>query len=216
MKEIDVLGIRLQLLAEKAVYLESNQSLLVADIHLGKSETFQSLGIPIPNQVNQTTLDRLKRLCFKVEPRRLFILGDLFHSKYALVDEVLAGWSQFQAAVEAEIVLIVGNHDRHLIQTLKNSSIYCFTHAIEVDNLLLSHEPSPQKGFLNICGHIHPCVHLKEKLDQLRLPCFYLDRTQNLLVLPSFGEFTGAYEVPLKRNSAAYVIADDCVISLER
>lgn len=216
MKEIDVLGMRLQLLAEKAVYLESNQALLVADIHLGKSETFQSLGVPIPNRVNQTTLDRLEQLCLKVKPQKLFVLGDLFHSKYALVDEVLEGWLRFQAAVDAEILLIVGNHDRHLMQTLKNTSIQCSTHAIEVDNLRLSHEPCPQRGFLNICGHIHPCVHLKEKLDQLRLPCFYLDRTQNLLVLPSFGEFTGAYEVPLKRNSAAYVIADDCVVSLER
>jgi uncharacterized protein len=216
MKEIDVLGVRLQLLAEKAAYLEDKQTLLVADIHLGKSETFQSLGIPISNQVNQTTLNRLEQLCLKFKPQRLFILGDLFHSKYALVDEVLEGWSQFQAAIDAEVVLIVGNHDRHLIQALKNASIQCLTHAIEVDNLRLSHEPSPQREFLNICGHIHPCVHLKEKLDQLRLPCFYLDRTQNLLVLPSFGEFTGAYEVPLKRNSAAYVIADDCVVSLER
>ncbi|NJL38338.1 MAG: ligase-associated DNA damage response endonuclease PdeM [Leptolyngbyaceae cyanobacterium RM2_2_4] len=216
MKEIDVLGMRLQLLAEKAVYLEDKQTLLVADIHLGKSETFQSLGIPIPNRVNQTTLDRLEQLCLKVKPQKLFVLGDLFHSKYALVDEVLEGWSQFQAAVDAEVVLIVGNHDRPLIQVLKNTSIQCSTHAIEADNLLLSHEPSPQQGFLNICGHIHPCVHLKEKLDQLRLPCFYLDRTQNLLVLPSFGEFTGAYEVSLERNSAAYVIADDCVVALER
>lgn len=216
MKEIDVLGMRLQLLAQKAVYLEDKQALLVADIHLGKSETFQSLGVPIPNRVNQTTLARLGQLCFKFNPQKLFILGDLFHSKYALVDEVLEGWSRFQVAVDAEIVLIVGNHDRHLIRTLKNTSIQCSTHPIEIGNLLLSHEPSPQSGFLNICGHIHPCVHLKEKLDQLRLPCFYLDRTQNLLVLPSFGEFTGAYEVPLKRNSAAYVIADDCVISLER
>ncbi|MBD2060080.1 ligase-associated DNA damage response endonuclease PdeM [Oculatella sp. FACHB-28] len=216
MKEIDVLGVRLQLLAEKAVYLESDQILLVADIHLGKSETFQSLGIPIPNRVNQTTLDRLQQLCFKFKPQKLFILGDLFHSKYALVNEVLDSWSRFQAAVDAEVVLIVGNHDRRLIQTLKNTSIQYLTHAIEVGNLLLSHEPSPQPRFLNICGHIHPCVNLKEKLDQLRLPCFYLDRTQNLLVLPSFGEFTGAYEVAFKRNSTAYVIADDCVVSLER
>jgi uncharacterized protein len=120
MKEIDVLGVRLQLLAEKAAYLEDKQTLLVADIHLGKSETFQSLGIPISNQVNQTTLNRLEQLCLKFKPQRLFILGDLFHSKYALVDEVLEGWSQFQAAIDAEVVLIVGNHDRHLIQALKN------------------------------------------------------------------------------------------------
>jgi DNA ligase-associated metallophosphoesterase len=216
MKEIDLLGMRLQLLAEKAIYIESSQTLLVADIHLGKSETFQSFGIPIPNQVNWATLDRLQQLCYKFKPQKLFILGDLFHSKYALVDEVLESWSRFQAAVSAEITLIVGNHDRYLIQFLKNTSIYCLTEAIAIDNLLLSHEPSPQVGFLNLCGHVHPCIHLKEKLDRLRLPCFYLDRIQNLLILPSFGEFTGAFEVPLAPHSTAYVIADDQVVPLER
>lgn len=216
MKEVNILGIQLQLLSEKAVYIESLHSLLVADIHLGKSETFQALGVPIPNAVNQTTLNRLQQLCKTLKPHKLFILGDLFHSRFALVDEVLEIWSNFQAAVDADIALIVGNHDRHLIQMLKQLSIQCFTNAVEIDQLKLSHEPSPQPKYLNICGHIHPCVQLKEKLDRLRLPCFYLDRPKNLLILPSFGEFTGAYEVPLTHSSTAYVIADDHVIPLER
>lgn len=212
MKEIDVSGIQLQLLPEKAVYIKSLQSLLVADIHLGKSETFQASGIPIPNLVNQSTLDRLQNLCANLNPEKLFILGDLFHSKFALVDEVLDGWSQFQNAIATEIILIVGNHDRHLIHILKDFSNQPFTDVVEIGDLLLSHEPSPCSGKLNVCGHVHPCIRIEEKLDKLRLPCFYLDHIQNLLILPSFGEFTGAYEMPLTHDSTAYVIADNCVI----
>lgn len=214
--DVTILGVELQFLPEKAVYIKHLQSLFVADIHLGKSETFQTLGVPIPNTVNQATLDRLQHLCSQFNPKKLFILGDLFHSKFALVDEVLDSWSHFQNAVNAEITLIIGNHDRKLVQSLPLSSIQYSTDAIQIDNLLLSHEPAPQKGCLNICGHVHPCVHLREKLDSLRLPCFYLDHSKNLLILPSFGEFTGAYELPLTRNTTAYIVVENCVVPLSR
>ncbi len=216
MYEIEILGVKLQLLSEKAIYVENHKTLLVSDIHLGKSETFQSQGIPIPNTVNQVTINRLHKLCHRFEPEKLVILGDLFHSRLALVDEVLDRWSTFTASVGADVQLLVGNHDRALTQTLKQFKINCVTDAIQFDKFVLSHEPISQKGFLNICGHIHPCVRIKTKLDNLRLPCFYLEKSQNRLILPSFGEFTGGYEVPLNASAIAYVIVDDTVIPLEK
>lgn len=215
MQEINVLGVSLQLLPEKAIYIESLKSLLVADIHLGKSETFQTKGIPISNQVNQQTLDRLQTLCTRFNLDRLIILGDLFHSKYALVDEVLDKWQHFLKMVQTDVQLIIGNHDRALTSALETLSIECFTDAIQLDSLLLSHEPDPQQNCFNICGHVHPCIRIRTSLDHLRLPCFYLDHAQNLLMLPSFGEFTGGYEIRLKPNSIAYAIADNSIISFK-
>lgn len=214
MEAIELSGVKLKLLSDKAIYLSHANSLLVSDVHLGKSETFQAAGIPVSNQVNQATLQRLQTLCETLQPETLFILGDLFHSKLALVDEVLDGWFQFLAVTQVDVTLILGNHDRALISTLNQLSIECITTAIQVDNVVLSHEPSPQPGCLNICGHVHPCVRLKSKLDNLRLPCFYLDHAQNMLILPSFGEFTGGYEMPLNRHSTAYVVAGDRVIAI--
>lgn len=214
MEAIEVSGVKLNLLSDKAIYLSHANSLLVSDVHLGKSETFQAAGIPVSNQVNQATLQRLQTLCQTFQPKTLFILGDLFHSKFALVDEVLDRWFQFLAATQVDVTLILGNHDRSLVSTLKQLSIECITTPIQVENVVLSHEPSPQPGCLNICGHVHPCVRLKSKLDNLRLPCFYLDHAQNMLILPSFGEFTGGYEMPLTRHSTAYVVAGDRVIAI--
>ena len=213
MREVDIFGVKLKLLPEKAVYIESLGILLVADLHLGKSETFQAMGIPIANKVNQETLDRLQKLCLNVKPKSLFILGDLFHSKLALVAEVLESWNRFLKTIDADVKFVVGNHDRRLVETLKHLHIDYFTEAIQIDNLVLSHEPCPQSDRLNICGHIHPCVRLKTKLDNLRLPCFYLENSQNRLVLPSFGEFTGGYEVSLS-DSTAYIVVDDSIIPL--
>lgn len=212
MYTVTILGNTLQLLPEKAIYIEQLKTLLVSDVHLGKSETFQSLGVPISNAVNQVTLNRLQTVCDRFELEYLFILGDLFHSKHALVDEVLVGWFDFLQAVNASVQLIVGNHDRALVSQLEQLSISCILDAIQIDNLMLSHEPTPQQNHLNICGHIHPCVRLKTKLDQLRLPCFYLEDSQNVLILPSFGEFTGGYEVPLTSGTTAYVVVETAIV----
>ena len=215
MQEITVLGNKLRLLPEKAIYIEGLRSLLLSDVHLGKSETFQSRGIPIPNTLNQVTLARLQTLCHDLEPETLFILGDLFHSKFALVDEVLNSWSVFLNTVSAAVTLIVGNHDRNLIEALSHLSMQCFTDAIQIGNLVFSHKPYPQGDCLNICGHVHPCVRIKTKLDNLRLPCFHLEKSQNRLTLPSFGEFTGGYEVSIASDAIAYVIAEGAIIPFE-
>lgn len=205
-------GLRLELLAEKAVYWEAQRSLLVADVHLGKSETFQHFGVPISSQVNQVTLERLRGLCQRFQPEVLWILGDLFHSQAGMVDEVLDGWLQFLHEVQVDARLILGNHDRALISTLSQLSIECFTAAVAVDGLILSHEPYPDNSDLNICGHVHPCLNLSTRLDHLRLPCFHWQSEHQRLTLPSFGEFTGGYEVRLTGEAVAYAIAEDQLI----
>lgn len=212
MHQVTVLGNSLLLLPEKAIYVEHLKMLLVSDIHIGKSETFQALGVPIPNLVNQATLTRLQSICAQYDLEYVFILGDLFHSRYALVDEVLECWFQFIESIQANVQLIVGNHDRALVSKLEQLSISCILDSIQIDNLILSHEPESQPDHVNICGHIHPCIRIKNKLDNLRLPCFYFDHTLNQIVLPSFGEFTGGYEVPLLSGTTAYAIAENSVI----
>lgn len=140
------------------------------------------------------------------------ILSDLFHSRFALVQDVMDRWLRFLDTVHVEVKLIVGNHDRALVHSLNDLSIECCSNILQFDRLMLSHEPYPQQKALNICGHIHPCVRIKNKLDNLRLPCFCLKQARKRLVLPSSGAFTGGYEVDLKSGSTAYVIAEHTVI----
>lgn len=207
--EILLFGQRLQLLDDKALYLPEETALLVSDVHLGKAETFQSLGIPISNQMNAENLARLRSLCQQVNPRQLFILGDLFHSQQSLVPEVLTTWDSFLKEIEADVTLIVGNHDRHLMSALPPLAMHCHVEAVALGPFLLSHEPEiTHQATLNICGHIHPVIKLRSRTDSLRLPCFFIERDQHRLTLPSFGEFTGGYEVELVGNTCAYVACE--------
>ncbi|MGP1386697.1 MAG: ligase-associated DNA damage response endonuclease PdeM [Thainema sp.] len=221
---LTVANTQLQLLPEKAAYMVTTRTLFVADVHLGKAETFQAFGLPIASDVNLATLRRLREVCDRTQAENLFILGDLFHSQFALVDEVIDPWQEFLATVSANVVLVVGNHDRKLMAQLSSQisdqDWHYFTDAIQFDSLILSHQPlesshKPEAHQFTLCGHVHPCLRLKSRLDQIRLPCFYVDWRSHCLILPAFGEFTGGYNVSLSPYTAAYAIADNQVVPFE-
>ncbi|HIK45289.1 MAG TPA: ligase-associated DNA damage response endonuclease PdeM [Leptolyngbyaceae cyanobacterium M65_K2018_010] len=212
MAELQLRSHRLQLLAPKAIYVETLGALLVSDLHLGKAETFQHHGLAIPSQVNQTTLDRLTALCTEYQPHSLWILGDLFHSVESLSPGVIESWLKFLAQTQVSAHLILGNHDRRLQPRLQQLSLVCFVDAVETDGLLLSHEPLTQTDLPNLCGHVHPCLRLSRGCDRLRLPCFHWQAQQNRLTLPAFGAFTGGYDIQLAAGDVAYVVAEDGVV----
>ncbi len=203
---------QLQLLPERAVYIKALKALLVSDVHLGKAETFQHYGLPVSSQINHATLQRLEGLCTQYQPDHLWILGDLFHGQDGMADQVIDAWLRFLDRTQVSAHLILGNHDRRLQDTLSQLSVECFVEAIEMEGILLSHEPELRENSLNICGHIHPCLRLKTGCDRLRLPCFYWQAPQLRLTLPAFGEFTGGYEIALARGEIAYVVAEGAVV----
>lgn len=202
----------LHLLPDRALYLPTQRALLLSDVHLGKAETFQHYGLPVPSQINQGTLVRLEALCAQCQPDSLWILGDLFHGREGLGDGVIDQWLKFLHRTQIRANLILGNHDRRLEDTLTQLSVECFVEAVEVDGILFSHEPDVDPTRLNICGHIHPCFRLSMGCDRLRLPCFHWQPRQNRLTLPSFGEFTGGYDIALAAGETAYVVAEGAVV----
>ncbi len=203
---------QLQLLPERAVYVEAWGGLLVSDLHLGKAETFQHYGLPVSSQVNVATLERLEALCVRYWPSSLWILGDLFHGREGLTDGVIDAWLRFLQATQVQAHLILGNHDRGLQDRLRQLSVECFVDAVEIAGIVLSHEPGVGSDGITICGHIHPCWRLQVGGDRLRLPCFHWQARQHRLTLPSFGEFTGGYDITLAVGDVAYVVADEAVV----
>lgn len=204
-------------LLDRAVYVPGHGALLLSDVHLGKAETFQMAGIPVAQQVNGETLERLRSHCQQIQPRQIFVLGDLFHSRQGMVAEVETAWSTFLKDTDAKVTLIVGNHDRAALGPVFEMD-YSFD-PITLGTLLLSHEPvsasSLSPGHLNICGHVHPVVQLQSALDRLRLPCFYHEHQDQRLTLPSFGSFTGGYEVPLGKGRTAYLTIEGSLMVLD-
>lgn len=93
-----------------AIYWEDADTLIVADLHLGKATHFRRHGLAVPTYVQDETLEKLSGLLLDFKPRRLLMLGDLFHSDYN------AEWEDFAELVMAfshvKFSLVPGNHDR--------------------------------------------------------------------------------------------------------
>ena len=208
----DYNGMELTLLPEKAVWIDSISTLLLADIHFGKASHFRKAGIPIPEEVHDLDYERLQQLVHRYSPKHVYFLGDLFHSTWnEQWKELLSFLGQFPTV---QFHLVRGNHDILSLESYQDPRLQVHPESVLLECLLLSHEPTTlPSGFLNICGHIHPGIILKGKAKQaVRIPCFHL--SEDKLVLPSFGNFTGLFLVNAKKTDFIWGIAQERVIPI--
>jgi DNA ligase-associated metallophosphoesterase len=171
-----------------ACALLSDGTLVVADLHLGKATAFQAKGLAIPEGDSEADLRRLKDLCKWHEATRLVINGDLFHSPAGMNPEIERLLETFLNDMQIPIELTLGNHERkipHIPPALSP------TEFVEHAGFHIVHDPADApKGVPTVTAHWHPVVKIADsKRTSLRLPCFLVRR--NMVVLPSFGSFTG-------------------------
>ena len=84
-------GVNLVLLPDRALFLPRSETLLVADVHLGKPASFRARGVPVPEAVTAGDLDRLSCLLDRLTPRRVIVLGPENRKQ---VDVELSGTSE--------------------------------------------------------------------------------------------------------------------------
>lgn len=204
--EIETSAGVLVLSSHRSVYLPVQEALLVADVHLGKAATFRSLGVPVPAGTTLANLQKLTNAIGRFKPKRLFILGDLFHAKAAFNPALLTEFRDWRNQHEQlELHLIVGNHDSKAGLPPSNLHIELHAEPHALGGFALCHHPQGVAGAFSISGHVHPVFRLQGKArDRARLPCF-LQRADQL-VLPSFGEFTGGHVVELNSGDAVYPV----------
>ena len=195
-------------LPDKALWVEQQRLLLIADVHLGKADHLQAHGIAIPSDGERANLQRMAQLSQHWQPAELIVLGDLVHHPKAISSELEQRVVALLDSLNCPITWVEGNHDRHSrLGTLQGQP------SQSRQGLWLSHEPEkPPEGQLNICGHLHPVSILRQASDQMRLPCFSLVRSIPRLVLPAFGCLTGGF--PADRSSEQWVVADETVLPL--
>jgi DNA ligase-associated metallophosphoesterase len=212
--EIEVAGTRLRLLAQRAVLLPAQATLLVADAHLGKALSFRRLGVPVPSGTTTGTLDALSALIESTAARHVVFLGDLLHSPSArspATAAALARWRERQATVA--LTLVRGNHDHQAGDPPPEWGVECVDEPLRLGALALAHHPDPVPGAYVLAGHLHPAAVLGGRAyERLRLPCFHFGPAVG--VLPAFGAFTGMHVLPRGAADRVYVIAGDSVRAL--
>lgn len=206
----------LHLLPEKAIYWKDAQTLIVSDLHLGKAGHFRKSGIPAPSGINQKNIVKLDDLIRRYSPKRLLMLGDLFHS------DANREWLEFEQFTNkwssVEMLLIRGNHDS-LHPSFYDAAGITGVDAMEESGFLFLHDETQESFEKNgdettiLSGHIHPGIVLRGKGRQsLRLPCFVVSGSR--ILLPAFGEFTGLHVINPKPDEQIYVVAEGRVLPL--
>lgn len=202
----------ISLLPEGAVFLTNSATLIVADIHLGKSAAFRAKGLPVPEGDSARDLARLLALAEKSQARHLVVAGDLFHAPTGVTPELEAALADFMTRLGVPVTLVVGNHDVKIPEL--PVPLHRAPYLDVEDHLRVIHDPAQAGGDqLHIAGHWHPVVKIPDgKRTSLRLPCFLL--RGNTLVLPAFGSFTGGSILDAKPRDRVFVALRDQVVEL--
>lgn len=202
---------------ERIIYWENEKTIIASDLHFGKTGHFRKAGIAMPQSVFKEDLQRLVAQLQHFSPRRLLVVGDLFHSVANKELDFFRRWRDDLPGLTIE--LVKGNHDilrddwygKAGISVIKDNVVIngiCFTH--DKDGCKVADETEVS---YTISGHIHPGVKIHGLAKQsLSFPCFYF--TDTFAVLPAFSHFTGMFNVRPKEGDDVFAIADNCVIKL--
>jgi uncharacterized protein len=210
----DVAGERLVLLPERAAYWGRAHTLLVADPHFGKAAAFRAAGVPVPRGTTTGSLARLDAALGRTGARRIVFLGDFLHAREGREPEttrVVAEWRRRRSVID--MVLVRGNHDKRAGDPGPEIDIRCVDGPVVEPPFVFTHKPAMSDLGYVICGHVHPAARLTGPgRETLRLPCFWAGA--RTMVLPAFGEFTGAAEIDAEQGDRVWVIADGVVLDV--
>ncbi len=202
----------ISLLPEGAVLLTNTSTLIVADIHLGKSAAFRAQGLPVPEGDSIRDLARLSALVEKSQARHLVIAGDLFHAPTGITPGLETALTGFMSRLGIPITLVIGNHDVKILQF--PAGLPGVPHLDLDPHLRVIHDPAHASGDrLHIAGHWHPIVKIPDgKRTSLRLQCFLF--RNHTLVIPAFGSFTGGSILNVRPDDRVFVALRDQVVEL--
>ena len=204
--DVVIAGEKVVLFADRALFWPRETALLIADLHLGKGDTFRKAGIALPSGGTRHDLDRLTASIQRTRANRLIVLGDMLHAS-AKTKRWRETWDAWRADhADLQIDVIAGNHDRALAGA--GLDIQHHAHALAIAPFLLRHAPGEASDAHVICGHVHPVVRLPRIAG--RWPAFVLGERQT--ILPSFSAFTGGGGIDA--SAARFAVCNGAEIAL--
>ena len=203
---------------ERSLFWEEKNTLIIADMHLGKAGHFRKAGIAIPQSIYKADLQRLIAQLYLYKADRLIIAGDLTHSTANKELDLFIKWRKDFSSLHID--LVKGNHDilednwyAEAAITISHWKLleppFIFLHDLKADKKLTAEE----KELYRFTGHVHPGITMKGPGKQtLKFPCFYF--TNEYCVLPAFSRFTGTFNVKPAKGEVAFAIVDNSIMRL--
>ena len=185
-----VAGAAVAFRASGALWIEAEQALVIADLHLEKGSAYAARGQMLPPYDTRESLGRLAAEVAAARPRLLVMLGDAFHD--ARAGERLSAEDARAIGALAQgrtLVWITGNHDPEPPRGLPGEA----ADELELSGLKLRHEPQSGPAAAEASGHLHPCARIAAGGRSVRRRCFVTDGER--VILPAFGAYAGGLNI---------------------
>jgi DNA ligase-associated metallophosphoesterase len=203
----------LWLTAERSIFWEEQKSLIVSDLHFGKTGHFRKSGIAVPQNIYKEDLQRLVLLLDHFKPEQLIVVGDFFHSHANTELNWFKKWREDFPSLK--ILLVRGNHDILKNSWYQEAAIDVIEKELRLNSFLFTHDKCEDHADAYIfCGHLHPGIYLQGLGKQsLRFPCFYFG--MNHCTLPAFSRFTGLALIDPGQNDHVFAIVGNKLIQMQ-
>lgn len=199
-------GSKFLLSVDRCIYWEEQKTIILSDLHFGKTGHFRKAGIGIPQTVFKEDVQRFVSLLQTFKPTNVIVIGDMFHSHDNKEHELFLKWRKDFS--QLHIQLIMGNHDVLHQNWYQAAGIEVIKDELQIGQFSFIHdinECEMKDDVYCFSGHIHPGISIGGQARQsVHLPCFYFSK--QYAVLPAFGKFTGTYPIKPKRGENVFAV----------
>jgi DNA ligase-associated metallophosphoesterase len=199
-------GNTLILSVDRCIFWQEQKTLIVSDLHLGKTGHFRKSGIAVPQAIFKEDMQRLVTQLQLYKPEQVIVIGDMFHSHDNKEHDFFLKWRNDFS--QLAIQLVKGNHDILKSNWYHSAGINIHTCELAIEQFVFVHDfmdcTMPAKGYI-FSGHIHPAISMRGMANQsLHFPCFYFGA--QYAVLPAFSRFSGTHTIKPKRGESVYAL----------
>lgn len=213
--EVKLQGQQFWMSGERTLFWEEKKTLILSDLHLGKTGHFRKAGIPVPGKLYKNDLHRLMETIQYFQPHSLVFVGDLTHSYENQELDQFRKWREDLPNIRME--LVKGNHDVLSNHWYESAGIEVHAVSLSRDSFLFVHDPlenEPESECYLISGHLHPGVIIRGLGKQsLRFPCFHFG--PRMALLPAFSEFTGLACIERQKDELQYAIVEKNILPIQ-
>ncbi len=204
---------RLLVLPERVLIWKEAATLLVADLHLGRSPAHRSKGLYLPSGSDAEDLRQLTELSQHFGVERIIILGDFFHARSGMTEETYRVVGEWLEGLSAKVILVEGNHDRRAGRYAPDWPLEIHDHPYREAPFAFAHEPQAIQGYYTFCGHLHPGYRIQDAVGaRHRTKAFWF--REDHAILPAYGSLTSLTPVDPAPKDTVYLCADEGVVRI--
>ncbi|MFB6145602.1 MAG: metallophosphoesterase [Candidatus Nanohaloarchaea archaeon] len=180
-----------------ALYHEESDLLVLSDIHLGLEATMTRDGNYVPKHQLADIIDDIEKAKEETGAERILVNGDLkneFKTRFSETAEI-EDFLEFLNIEFRESIIVKGNHDTFVEETVNRFELDLYEHHIE-NGILYTHgdkslDDIEVTGYETVViGHEHPALALSDDIGVTeKLDCFLYGKNKDglkIIVLPAF------------------------------